>query len=416
MIEIDLKAHAEVAQYPNDSPMQSIHITATKEFLHSLTSSTPISAIAELVWNGLDAGSNEVSVRTELNGMGGIQSIRVSDTGTGMSRENITTFFGNLGDSWKKNTKVNGRALHGKNGKGRFKAFAIGSRVEWETVYQATSGEKYLYKIIGNADALDNFQFSDAVVADIHTGTEVEISNISQEFRNLLDDRPVGELTRVFALYLSQYPSVNVHYNGYRIDAAQIQEFRKDYHIDDLKLPLGGSASLTISVIEWKVPTKRAIYLCDANGASLQEIEAGQAIPARGFEFTGYVKSDRLSELDKDNILILEDAHPDLGAIIKATRLKMKEHFRTRALQERGKIVQRWKEEDIYPYDDSIETDTVKKVESQVFDILAASVQSYLPSFEDTDRKSRRFTFRLLAQALQQNPDSVQKLSVKFWS
>jgi len=37
-------------------------------------------------------------------------------------------------------------------------------------------------------------------------------------------------------------------------------------------------------------------------------------------------------------------------------------------------------------------------------------VESYLPYFEDADTKSRRFTFRLLAQAICENPDSVQEI------
>lgn len=52
----------------------------------------------------------------------------------------------------------------------------------------------------------------------------------------------------------------------------------------------------------------------------------------------------------------------------------------------------------------------LEEVERQVFDILAVNVQSNLPDFEDGDTKSRRFTFRLLAQALRENPESVQEI------
>jgi len=45
-----------------------------------------------------------------------------------------------------------------------------------------------------------------------------------------------------------------------------------------------------------------------------------------------------------------------------------------------------------------------------VFDILAVNVQSYLPLFDVADVKSRKFTFRLLAQAIRENPESVQKI------
>jgi hypothetical protein len=52
----------------------------------------------------------------------------------------------------------------------------------------------------------------------------------------------------------------------------------------------------------------------------------------------------------------------------------------------------------------------VEEVERQVFDILAVNVQSYLDSFESANAQSRRFTFRLLAQAIRENPESVQQI------
>ena len=54
--------------------------------------------------------------------------------------------------------------------------------------------------------------------------------------------------------------------------------------------------------------------------------------------------------------------------------------------------------------------DPVEAAERQVFDILAVNVESYLPTIEDADVTSKKFTFRLLAQAIRENPDSVQEI------
>ena len=67
-------------------------------------------------------------------------------------------------------------------------------------------------------------------------------------------------------------------------------------------------------------------------------------------------------------------------------------------------------EEKIYPYEDTQDIGPVEEAERQVFDILAVNVQSYLPSFDDADTKSKKFTFRLLAQAVKENPDSIQEI------
>src|ERR1017187_3503696 len=101
--------------------MSKVHVTAKPDFLESLTTARPIAALAELIWNGFDAQSDLIQVHLDLNEIEGIQSIRVRDGGCGIDHSKINSMFGSLGESWKKETgRVNGRAMHGKNGKGRF--------------------------------------------------------------------------------------------------------------------------------------------------------------------------------------------------------------------------------------------------------------------------------------------------------
>ena len=102
----------------------------------------------------------------------------------------------------------------------------------------------------------------------------------------------------------------------------------------------------------------------------------------------------------------MEDLNRTFRQLFKASKAQIKEHFRRRKLQDKGEAVARWKAEQIYPYEDKEKLDPVEEAERQVFDILAVSVESYLPAFEEYDTKSKRFTFRLLAQAVRENPDS----------
>lgn len=167
---------------------------------------------------------------------------------------------------------------------------------------------------------------------------------------------------------------------------------------------------VSLSIIEWNIPTDRTLHLCDSSGISLHETEVGPQVRAPGFNFTAYVKSDHFRELDKTNQLVLADLHPDTQTILKSAKNKIREHFRRRVAEDQGKIVERWKKENIYPYEDKSNLNPLEEAERQVFDILAVNVQSYMPDFEDGDTKSRRFTFRLLAQALRENPESVQEI------
>lgn len=391
--------------------MTKIHVIAKRDFLESLTNARPLAALAELVWNGFDAQSDRVQVHLDLNGLEGLRSIRVRDYGSGIDFSQVESMFGSLGESWKKNkARLQGRAMHGKSGKGRFKAFALGQLIEWNTTF-AQDGKTYSYKITGNYHALDDFDISaPAETKGTPTGTEVVISNIQQNFRSLHNESAPLELSKIFAAYLTEYPGLLLEYDGTTIDPKNAQRHRADYHLGDVALSNGMKATVAVSIIEWKIPTERVLHWCDAKGISLHESEVGQQIRAPGFNFTAYIKSDHFLELDKQNQLILDELHPDAGAILKAARAKIKEHFRRRLAEDQGKIVQRWKEEHIYPYGEQPNLTPVEEAERQVFDILAVNVQSYLPSFEDSDKQSKKFTFRLLAQAIHDNPYSVQQI------
>ncbi len=389
--------------------MKKLPVAAKKDFIKSISSAKPIDALAELIWNGFDAGSNRVQVFLDMNELNAIEHIRVRDFGYGIDPAKVEDFFGNLGESWKKlKARDNGRALHGKNGKGRFKAFALGERVDWNTTHQNIQGQIASYTISGNVNAIDSFEASEPVfIPDAILGTEVLISNIETDFRSLKSDSSETALAKLFAPYLTEYPNVSLELNGQKIDPGAAQVHRADYHLGDVELSPGHRVPVSITIIEWNIKTEREMHLCDADGVSLHVLPAGK-VRAPGFNFTAYVKSDHFRELDKNNNLILEELDGDIKKILAVAKGKIKQHFRLRVLEDQGKVIERWKEEDIYPYEDKLTLDPVELAERQVFDILAVNVQSYLPSFENIDQKAKKFTFRLLSQAVKDNPDSVQ--------
>lgn len=391
--------------------MTKVHVTAKRDFLESLTNAKPLDGLAEIIWNGFDSQAEHVQVFFELNDMDGIESIKVRDYGYGIDRQKVESYFGNLGESWKKaQHRQNGRALHGKNGKGRFKAFGLGETIEWNTSYRQ-DGKILSYKIKGNANTLDDFDISDPIESKVSSiGTEVIIYNLRKDFRSLRQDSAPQELSKKFAAYLTEYPSLKLEYNGITIDPKTSQSHQNSYSLGEIQITDGRNVSVDVSIIEWKIPTERTLHLCDAKGISLDEVPAGQTIKAPGFNFTAYIKSEFFRELDATNQLGLPELHPDVQTILKVAKNKIKEHFRLRLLEKQGMVVDRWKKEHIYPYEDKAHLDPVEAAERQVFDILAVNVESYLPSFEDADEKSKKFTFRLLAQAIRENPDSVQEI------
>jgi hypothetical protein len=81
---------------------------------------SPKAAIAELIWNGLDADATQVSVDYELNPFDGVNAVIVSDNGTGMTAADARFGFRNFGNSWKRTatSTPGGRVIHGKLGRG----------------------------------------------------------------------------------------------------------------------------------------------------------------------------------------------------------------------------------------------------------------------------------------------------------
>lgn len=118
-----------------------IEVEAQPDHLDLLTKASPVLAVAELIWNAFDADAHKVRVSVVENILGNVEQISVEDDGHGLPYADAETAFGHLGGSWKKTagrTLQEKRILHGKEGKGRFRAFALGNHVTWEFHGQTT--------------------------------------------------------------------------------------------------------------------------------------------------------------------------------------------------------------------------------------------------------------------------------------
>jgi len=137
--------------------MKTVSVQVQGDHLETLTCTrAPVDAVAELVWNSLDADATLVRVHLDWNPLGGLKAVRVSDNGHGLVYDEAIAAFEKLGGSWKKGagrTRGKGRLLHGKYGKGRFRAFALGDTVEWKTRY-ADNGGVSAYAITGRRSSL----------------------------------------------------------------------------------------------------------------------------------------------------------------------------------------------------------------------------------------------------------------------
>jgi hypothetical protein len=390
--------------------MKTVAVQVQGDHLANLAHArSPIAAVTELVWNGLDADATEVRVTLVPAPLGGLQAIRVGDNGHGLSYEDAIPAFQNLGGSWKRGKirTQKGRLLHGRLGKGRFRAFALGGHVVWTTRFKGQEG-LLEYSISGDYSNLQVFHVADpAVPTSARSGTDVEISNLHKDFRSLSGEKALQAMAEHFALYLRQYPNVHIFYENERVDPGMVEDRLTDYQLSPILIDDGRSVTIALTIIEWRVPTERALYLCDAQGFTLAEVPAG--IQAPGFDFTAYLKSDFLRDLDTEGALVLEELHPELKKLLGAAKEKMREHFRELASEATVNLVEEWKREDVYPYTGNPQG-LLEVAERQVFDVVALNVNEYLPDFDSATPKAKRLAFRLLREALESSPSAVHRI------
>lgn len=364
---------------------------------------SPIDSVAELIWNALDADARHVNVVLRESALGGLEEVVVSDDGRGISRETALASFGSLGGSWKplRDRTPDGRFYHGKHGRGRYKAFSLGATVRWETTYE-DDGSNFDC-VIRSTGSLRAFEVTPRVRSTRSTGTQVTIQNLLRDFRSLRGDDAVQRLAEVFALYLTQYPGVEVTYDGQRVDPARVMVDR---------VPLGevvaegeASARGDLTIIEWRHATTRALYLCDEHGASLDETTV--EIQAPGFNFTAYLASARFRE--RTDVLVFADVDPATRPLIDAARKTLKEYFRKRAVEQEKSLIDRWKAEKVYPYEGEARN-PLETAEREVFDRVALTVGRSITALVEGDQRSRRLTLSLLRHALESSPANLRRI------
>jgi hypothetical protein len=389
--------------------MSQIELSVGQDHVEAISKiRNPIIAIEELIWNGLDADATIVNVNLSFTELGALQRVTVADNGRGMKYCDRETAFGSLGDSPKLHKRVTdqGRVVHGRSGKGRFRAFGVGRSVTWKIRYR-NNGVCKGFTIHSTRATLKTFDISEETAVDGEPGVEVVISDIEQNHPSLAKAADAAaELSRRLALYLKQYPGIKIAYDGHLVDPSALEAARAVYPTT-LKNRAGEEVDAELTVVEWKAPMQRALYLCDPSGFALEERSPG--IQAPGFQFTAYLKSELIPELADENVFALDELHPVVDDMLARVKGLLRTHFREREASRAADLVRQWKEEKVYPFEFP-PADPLDKAERDVFDVCAIKVHEYLPDFEKAEATSKKLTFRLLREALTRSPESVGRI------
>ncbi|WP_052959285.1 hypothetical protein [Hafnia alvei] len=240
-------------------------------------------------------------------------------------------------------------------------------------------------------------------------GTQVEIFNLAKQASSLATDSSKESITKEYALYLTEYPHKKLFYDNAYISPSDVWFDKKEYNLGDIEIE-SAQENVSVSIIEWKFKTPREIHYCDENGFSLFNESAGKLVRSYGVDFTVYIKSPFIKKKFEENVLSLGSMESGIKELKEKVIDLCRQHFVNKEFLQKTKIVDEWKEQNIYPYERTPQPGSVEEAEQKVFNILAVNVESYLTSFNKSNNSIKKFTFKLLSQALKDNPNSVRKI------
>jgi len=383
-------------------------VQVQKDHLFKVASGSPKTGLCELIWNAFDADATAVDVHF-VDGEFGADRVIISDNGTGIKYDEAEKLFISLGGSWKSSSRrtKKGRFLHGQEGQGRFKSFAIGRIADWQVVYK--EGDKfYEYTIEGKEDAIDEFLLSPLKESEASkTGVKVEISEIAKKFHILNSDKAISELAPVYALYLKNYSDITLRINGEKLDPSEVIKEVRNIELPPLVID-EAEYEVSVEIIEWNGITEREIWFSDSNSFPLEPYEKQiRGISDAGF--SAYIKSDYFRESNNKGLLSLRDMESSINECCHEAISTIKKHFLAKSLAEAQEQITEWKDTDIYPFEGT-PTTPIEDAERKVFDIVAVNINKSLPDFKGSNKKSKQFQLRMLRQAIEKSPEDLQTI------
>ena len=386
-----------------------IDLGVEKDHIESLTRANGITAISELIWNSLDADSTEIKIQYTNDSFGGFESLKVIDNGLGIDYNKAQEVFGRLGGSEKKiqNTSPSGRHYHGKEGKGRYKALALGDLVTFTSTYKNGEFLKE-FNITFDRNNLSHSNFSDLKILPkdkTETGFKVEVQNINQETVNqALDVKFRKDIEQKFASYWINYPDFTISFNGDKLEFDSLikNTAETEFLVEEGEL----SYRFLIKVIEWNFDIKKKTYLCNTKGVPFKELNLGirSTIPISIF-----IQSVYIEKLHRENLIDLQAFNELLQSALNEAKKFAREYVRKRLHLYSGEFIKELKSRGLYPYKEKADT-IIEESKRQVFDIVALQVNEYLPDFENQDDKSKKFTLSLIKEALEKDSSSLQRI------
>lgn len=382
----------------NDNAYRTLQMKPGEtELLRLRNQTNAISALAELVWNAIDADAQNIQVNWTENEMMGIEKIVVTDDGHGIvadEKDFSSHPFASLGDSAKHTVhhqSPEGRILHGRFGKGRIRALALGGVIDWETVFAKSekSRSRYTIKAVVGESSLQVSHFKGTKKAP---GTKVTVSHISDK-GNTLDVKSVRRrFSLIFSEHLSNYADIALFIQGERLQPESMILKRKNLGAFSTHFEPSGSVDWDLRCVHWKEPVsdgRGRLFLCDANKLVIGEHE----LALRGSEeYTFYLDCDQAREWEDDGLIALKD---DAQQVFLEARLKAHRFLRKTFRERAESLAEELAEQRVLPYP-SVSKNADQERQKKMFSEMALHIKQNIGSYDKMNLDNKRLLFKLL--------------------
>ena len=234
-----MKSQSNVTNVTNKSIKKLITISNYKE------------GICEYIWNSFDAEATEVNIRFITNELQEIESIEISDNGSGINHDMLDKTFGSLLESMKENkTKDLESNVHGHKGKGRYSFIKFSEEAIWSTVYN-DGAQNMEYDITITKDNCIEYIPTTKQKTSKSTGTKVTLNRVSGINKDELNGNLQEYLSNRFAwfLYLSDR---KVNKNKITVDGKEIDYLKNiDSNFSEHIVQQVNEHSFNIDIIKW---------------------------------------------------------------------------------------------------------------------------------------------------------------------
>ena len=355
-------------------------------------------ALTQIIHNSLDADASLIKISVKYNNLGAIELVRVEDNGLGIRQPNkndIMDTFLRRGFSEKKVGQRNkfNRNMHGKNGDGRFKSYALGAVVEWVSKTKDSS-----CKIIGNYNDPQRFQYTteyDASFIKTETGTIFTAYANDRDIKLYEHDKLKYSLERHFITVIED-ERISIYLDGEKLTVSEHVDVEETNNLDD---PF---KDVQVKTVIWKQfdNENNRLFWCDQSYNILREDRLDHTVKKTNCSL--YIASKRVEEEKKNNTLELLSSNPDFVEIEKHARSKKDSFLLKQSALKSYDIINKLKDENIYPY--SKTTSSADVVAQNLYDKIIVKINEKKPNVLK-NKDTKHFIVKTVKVLLEKEPE-----------